>query len=118
MPILIREQSNYIVSNFEFNSASLGVHFDLYKTKYIQFILSNRLQIPVSSSKDVKIKSGFSFDGVIGLVYFLSPEFASSVSWGGQYHRFDYNIDGSDAKYSLFISKINILLGYNFGENK
>lgn len=114
MPFLLKSGSDFTVSAFKFNSLSAGVYLDIYESKNLQFMWTNRLQLPMPSGGEIKVKSGLSFDGAIGAIYFLSRDLTVSGFWGGQYHSLNYTIDGSQGKYLLVTSKVSALLGIYF----
>lgn len=114
MPFMVQNESGYTINNEGVDTLSAGFHFDIFATKYLTFIWRNRLQVPVRSHGELRVHSGVSLDGVIGIVRVFSKKWSSTLYWGGQYHQFDYSFNNSSGKYILGNSQLSVGLGYSY----
>lgn len=112
MPFLKSIDSNsYTIDSIKFSSLSMGYYLSFKYSEFGSFFITNRLQFPVASSSELKVASGFSFDGMLGMSYDVTSILAASVYWGGQYHKLKYNYGNDSGDYVLFSSKLNFLIG-------
>ncbi|MCB9025557.1 MAG: hypothetical protein H6625_04500 [Bdellovibrionaceae bacterium] len=115
LPFLIQTSTNvFTIDSFKFNTASLGGMFFLNSHKIWYYEIFMRLQMAMSSSGDIKLSSGFAFDGSLGAIYRLGENIRLGMFWGGQYHTYKYEINAAPGAYSLLNSKIDLSLGYEF----
>ncbi|MCB0415059.1 MAG: hypothetical protein KDD50_12045 [Bdellovibrionales bacterium] len=115
MPFVIDAGSNqFSIGTFSFNSLSLGGVILLNAHKRWQYEAFMRLQVALSGDGDVKLDSGFAFDGSIGTIYNMTKSWKLGIFWNGQYHGYNYSIGASPGTYSLLASQFDFSLGYHF----
>ncbi len=103
----------------DFNLLSIyGGGFAGLKIWESEFISWMRLQYPISGTGAAKLSNGISFDGALT---YLSPSASKKsywgLTWGGQYHSLNYNIqseNNTNRTFSIFISKMDFIYGYSF----
>lgn len=115
MPFLQKQDDGgFSIVPLMFNSLSLGGYVDILHSEAWHFLLTNRLQVPIQSQSRIKVQQGLSFDGTIGAVYHFNRTVAGAFFWGGQYHGLKYKDELDEGNYTLWTSKINLLLGFYF----
>lgn len=105
---------NYTIDSFKFASLSLGALAMINPTRRWQFETFVRFQLALAGAGDVKLSSGFSFDGSVGVLYHWMKNWKWGAFWNGQYHSYKYKLSGSEGSYSLLSSKVDLTLGYQF----
>jgi hypothetical protein len=125
--VLNNSNSLYSIQTFNVYSASAGGFFGM-KFGDSELIAQMRFQLPLTAT-GVTFKGGLSFDGA--LTYLSGPSSIDTVggstksptglywgvTWGGQYHSYTYALPSeglSKGSYSVFLSKIEALIGYSF----
>jgi hypothetical protein len=106
------DDAHYNVRQFDFKTLSSGLYFDILVSKKWYLLWTNRLQVPIENSKHIKVHSGLSFDGAVGVAYHTNSGMVTSLYWGGQYHNYKYQTETDNGSYTLLTSKVNLLFGF------
>lgn len=108
------DDTHFNVKQFDFTTLSAGLYFDIFLAKSWYLLWTNRIQYPLTESKNISVHSGLSFDGTIGASYITPSGLVLALYWGGQYHSYKYKAQGDEGSYILMTSKLNALLGYYY----
>jgi hypothetical protein len=112
------------IVNNSLEMATAGFEVSLFHSHRLRYDFLFRYQYPFSSGAQngdgFDVHPKLAFDGSIGQVYQINPNWALGFYWYGQFHQYDFNYDSSEqgVTYSggqtLFYSTFDLRLGYGF----
>ncbi len=110
--------------NNSMTMATLGVDYIVGRNRRVRYEFMARYQYPLataaSGNDDFSIVPKYAFDGSIGQVYKISPQWSLGIYWYGQWHQyqFSYRDNSVHANYNgnqtLFFSDLDLRIGFDF----